>query len=475
MEDEALRELPVAVLGLGIEGLDLGRFLLARGARVTAFDTRPREAVVAAAAALESLGATVRLGPLPVEAADAFAALYVSQSILLHRDPFVARMRMLGRPIRSMISEFLRRWPGPVAGISGSSGKTTTTSLVAAGFATAGVPHIVGGNIGAPLLGQLDSARPDRWAVLEISHTQLQLTGHSPHLAAVTNVTPNHLDQFSWNEYVDLKRSLIRYQTAEDIAVLNATSPAAAALAMDTRARAVWFNADVSEHDSFFVAGTGRGAADLVARSGTANTAFMRTGEIPLRGVHNVENVLAAAAICVSAGIPIEAFGEAVRQFTPVPHRLEFVASLGGAAYYNDSIATSPERTLAGIHAFGEPLVLLLGGREKRLPLDELAAAVHERARAVFCFGEAGALLAAAIEGCTSPGRRATVHSVPTMPDAVEAAVAVAQTGDIVLLSPACTSFDAYPNFERRGEEFRRIVLARAAQAEQKEGASSQR
>jgi UDP-N-acetylmuramoylalanine--D-glutamate ligase len=460
-DDVELRGQPVAVLGLGIEGRDLGRFLLARGARVVAFDTRDRGAILSGASELESLGAEVRLGPIDPDAADRFSALYVSQSVLLHRDPFVLRMRALGRPVRSMLSEFLRRWHGPIAGITGSSGKTTVTSLAAAAFARAGIPHILGGNIGAPLLTQLEAGSSDRWAVLEISHTQLQLTTRSPRVAAVTNVTPNHLDQFSWDDYVALKRNLVRYQSTGDVAVLNATNPRGAALAADTPARKVWFNADVVGGDSFFVDGHER----LVARLGAHVTPFLETGEIGLRGSHNRENVLAAAAVCVSAGVSLEAFSDAAKAFKPVAHRLEYVATIDGAAYYNDSIATSPERTLAGMRSFHEPLVLLLGGREKRLPLEELAVTAQQRARAVICFGEAGPLLADAMDAVEAPRQaRTAVVRVESMPQAVEAAMHAARPGDVVLLSPACTSFDAYPNFEQRGEEFRRLVIAKAGE-----------
>ncbi len=466
--DDALRGEPVAVLGLGIEGRDLGRFLLRRGARVVVFDTRNREAVLAGASELEALGAEIRLGPISADDADRFGALYLSQSVLLHREPFVLRMRALGRPVRSMIGEFLQRWQGPVAGITGSSGKTTVTSLVAAAFAEAEIPHIVGGNIGAPLLQQLDAGDTDRWAVLEISHTQLQLTGLSPRVAAVTNITPNHLDQFSWEQYVDLKRNLLRYQAAADIAVLNATNRCGAALAADTPARKVWFNADMPDEDSYFVDDNER----LVARIGVDAVPFLDTSAIGLRGSHNRENVLAAAAVSVSAGVPLGAFAAAAKSFKPVAHRLEYVATIDGAAYYNDSIATSPERTLAGMRSFHEPLVLLLGGREKRLPLEELAGMAHGRAHTIICFGEAGTLLADAMDTFERPGGpRAAVLKEKTLSQAVDAAIRTARPGDVVLLSPACTSFDAYPNFERRGEEFRRLVLTRV----EKESATSQR
>jgi len=466
MNDDWLQDRRVAVLGLGIEGRDLSHFLAARGARLVAFDTRSRDAVAAGAAELEALGAEVRLGPIPEDAADGCDAIYVSQSVLLHREPLVLRARAAGKPVRSRQTEFFERWPGPIAAITGSSGKTTTTSLVQAGFAAAGVPHIVGGNIGGSLLGQLDAAAPNCWAVLEVSHTQLQLYERGPDIACVTNVTPNHLDQFSWDEYVDLKRNLVRHQSRGDIAVLNATNPDAARLAFDTPAKKVWFNADVPGEDSCFVSDE-----QLVLRTADATTAFVTLGEVPLRGRHNVENVLAAAAVTASARIPPTIFGDAVRSFKPVPHRLEYVANVDGAAWYNDSIATSPERTLAGLRSFEEPLVLLLGGREKNLPLDELAEEVHQRARAVICFGEAAGLLAGAIERQEASGApRAQVRRVKTLDEAVSMARSRSQPGDVVLLSPACTSFDAYPNFERRGEEFRRLVLNEA----RKVGAPSQ-
>lgn len=466
-DERPLRGSQVALLGLGIEGRDLGRFLVREGARVTAFDTRARAAVAEAAAELEALGVELRLGPISADEAERFDALFASQSVLLHSDPFALRMRALGRPVSSMLREFLRRWPGPVLGVSGSSGKTTTTALVAASFAAAGTPHIVGGNIGAGLLAQLDAGGTDtsvssagRWAVLEISHTQLQLCERGPDVAVLTNVTPNHLDQFDWDGYVDLKRTLVRHQARDAVAVLNATNPIGAAMAADTAARVAWFNADVAGYESFFV----EGAALVRRRLDGAATAFLRLDEIPLRGAHNVENVLAAAAGACAAGIDLPTIAAAVRGFTPVAHRLEPAGTVDGVHYVNDSIATSPERTLAGIRAFAEPLVLLLGGREKRLPLAELAAAAHARARAIVCFGEAGPLLAEAMEREVPPGgARAQIVRVETLGQAVAAARDAARPGDVVLLSPACTSFDAYPNFERRGEEFRRLVAALAA------------
>lgn len=453
-DDRPVRGKTAAVLGLGIEGRDLARFLAVRGARVTIFDSRAPAAMAAAIAAMESLGVQVRLEPAPLGEADRFDLLYVSQSVLIHRDPFVQAMRMAGKPISSMLREFVHRWPGPVAAITGSSGKTTTTSLVAAGFVRAGKPHIVGGNIGSPLLVQLEQPDRSSWAILEISHTQLQLLDRAPAVAAVTNVTPNHLDQFSWDEYVALKRRLVAGQRHDAVAVLNATDPVGALLQADTAARPVWFNAEISGTDSYFSDGN-----DLIARRCERRMAFLTTAEVPLRGSHNLENVLAAAAVTGAAGIDVAVFAEAVRRFAAVPHRLEFVGVLDGAAYYNDSIATSPERTLAGMRSFAEPLVLLLGGRDKSLPLEGLVAAANRQARAVVLFGEAADIFGAAFAaGSTRDEQHTQVVIAGSLEQAVTAAHAVARAGDAVLLSPAGTSFDAYPNFERRGEEFRRLI-----------------
>lgn len=477
-EDRELAGLPVAVLGAGIEGRDLAAFLAARGARVTVFDTRPREAIAGAVAALEALGAAVRLGPIEAAQADGFARLYLSQSVLLHREPFVRRMRELGRPISSMLREFLRRWLGPVCGITGSSGKTTTTSLVAAAFAAAGKPHILGGNIGAGLLAQLPAGTAETWAVLEISHTQLQLLERGPDVAAITNVTPNHLDQFEWEEYVALKRRLVQNQPPHGCAILNAGDTVSLSFRNEIAGRRVWFNAPVPDEDCFYLHELNEPDGEaLVARRGGAETAFLRRGEIALRGAHNVENVLCAAATATACGIDLETVAGAVRRFRPVAHRLELVGSVDGVTYVNDSIATSPERTLAGMRSFEEPLILLLGGREKKLPLAELVREANARARAVILFGEAAPLLEAAFEEHSDEGPHAAVVLTATLPEAVVAAHARALPGDVVLLSPACTSFDAYPNFERRGEEFRRLAgeLAATATAATKDGAPSPR
>ena len=438
--------------GLGIEGLDLTRYFAAHGAAVTVSDRRAADAARDRIASLgDAKGAipiTFRLGAN--DAADVAGAdlVCVSQGVPLS-NPAVAAALERGIPVTSMTRLFLEGYPGPVVGITGSSGKTTTTSLVDAIFTAAKQDHVLGGNIGLGLMQLLDESQADRWAVIEVSHTQLVLTDRSPHVAALLRVTPNHLDQFTWDEYVALKAKVFEFQTPDDIVVFNADDPVSRDLMPRARARCFQFSVETDPGtDGAFL----RDGCIHWRRNGVTRPA-VSVSDIPLRGFHNVANVTSATAIAAACGLEPEAVAAAVRDFKAPEHRLELVGSHRGVAYYNDSIATSPERTVAGLRAFEEPVVLLLGGRDKHLPLEEMVELVSQRCRAVVCFGESGPLLADAVEPTG-----VTLNRVATLADAVQAAAKRSQPGDVVLLSPACTSFDAYENFEQRGADFRRLV-----------------
>lgn len=445
----------VTVIGLGIEGVDVASYAAGHGASVTIFDSKSPDALTERLAELEGLPITYVLGrPQRIEDIAASDLVFVSQSVPL-TIPALAEARERGIDLTSMTRYFLDQCPGPTVGITGSSGKTTTTALVAAIMSRDGRPYRVGGNIGAGLLGLLDGIDERTWTVLEISHTQLQMTDRSPHIAAILNITPNHLDQFSWDDYVALKQHLVRYQTPDDYVVLNLDDPIAAESATLTPAHLSHFTlGDEIPGDGAFVQD---GA--VFVRAASVETMVLPVSEIPLRGEHNVANVLAAAAIATAAGVAPESIAAAVRAFVAVPHRLEDVGEVGGVRFVNDSIATTPERTLAGIRSFDEPLVLLLGGRDKDLPKDELAQEAVQRCAGIVFFGADGALLEAAVQANVGfAPEPPQMLRVTTLAEAVAAARAMASPGDVVLLSPACTSFDAYPNFEKRGEEFRRLV-----------------
>jgi len=452
LDDLDFADKRVTVVGLGIEGVDLARYLAGQGALVTVSDSKPPEKLGDRIREIADLPVRLWLGgndPAVIADSD---AVFVSQSVPLDL-PLLAEARSRGLPLISMVGLFMDLCPGPIAAVTGSSGKSTTTALVGEMFQADERPVFVGGNIGVALLDHLGSVRAYTWSVLEVSHTQLQLVDRSPHVAAVLNITPNHLDRFSWDEYRRLKANLIRFQTGDDFAVLGFDDPEARALQPLVKGRLLWFSLGSSAPgDSVYVSdGWAR------ARYGRLRQPLFPVDSLRLRGRHNQANALAAAAIALAAGVAPEAIACAVESFRGVPHRLELAGEVDGARYYNDSIATTPERTLAGLRSFEEPIVLLLGGRDKQLPLAELAREAWRRCRAVILFGESAAKLEQALRAAGSP-RRGQLQRTSGLAEAVAAARAAARPGDVVLLAPACTSYDAYDNFERRGDHFRSLV-----------------
>ena len=354
------------VYSLGIEGRDLARWLLARGASVAMADSRTVEQLDAAGAvAPEGVERTIRGELLDPRGFDLLA---VSQSVL-RNDPNVVRARELGIPVVSQMALALRLCRGRVVGITGSSGKSTTTALVGAMAESAGIEHLVGGNLGGSLLDRIEAVPEAATVILEISHTQLQYTDRSPAIAAVTNVTPNHLDQFNWPEYVDLKRGLLRYQDAEGLAILNADDDTSRELRTDVQGRL----AEVSLAGPVPGDGAWLDGDTIVSRWGGAPETVAATGDLRMRGRHNVANAVMAVATARAMGLPPEAIADALRRFPGLPHRLQVVGRARGAIWIDDSIATSPERTVAALEAVSEPAILLLGGREKALAAGEAA------------------------------------------------------------------------------------------------------
>lgn len=446
----------VTVVGLGIEGIDLVRFLAAEGAKVTVSDRRSADELAEPLAAIEGCNATLSLGENREADVEDVAAVFVSQGVPPGL-PMLKHARAIGTPISSMTRLFFERCPAPITGVTGSSGKTTTTALLGTMLGVSGADYVVGGNIGIGLLSLLEEIEASTQVVVELSHTQLETLEVSPHVACVTNVTPNHLDAYSWSAYVALKRRIFEFQSGDDLAVFNVDDEVCAGFAAEAPARV----ATTSRRRA--VEGDGAALVDnrVVRQQGEARVPIVQRSEIALRGDHNVDNVLSAVALAAELGVSDEAMADAIRGFRGVPHRLEPIDDFAGVHYVNDSIATTPERTLAGIRSYDEPLVLLLGGRDKHLPLGELAEEAARRCRAVITFGEAGDLYASAVrEAASGP---LEVRRVDDVAAAVEAAAAVAQEGDVVLFSPGGTSFDAFPNFEARGAAFREAVARLSA------------
>lgn len=452
----------VTVVGLGLEGVDTVRYLASHGATVTVSDAKPPERLAERVREVADLPVRLSLGrndPATVADAD---AVFVSQGVPLDL-PALAEARRQGVPVWSMLALFMELCPGPIVGVTGSSGKTTTTALLGEMFRADEKPVFVGGNIGAGLLDRLAEVRAYTWVVLEISHTQLQMATRSPHVACLLNVTPNHLDQFSWDEYRDLKRNIYRFQSSEDIAVFGYDDPEARAMAEEAAGARVWFSlgGDIPGEGVYVREGAARlPGGQARYRRGRYDQPLFSLDSLALRGEHNRRNAVAAAAVAAACGVAPDAIACAVESFRGVPHRLERVATVDGVDYYNDSIATTPERTLAGMRSFQQPLVLLLGGREKNLPMEELAReCVSGACRAVVLFGEAAPKLEVALrDAAKERGADLTIIRTADLTTAVEAARGAARPGDVILLSPACTSFDSYDNFERRGEHFRELV-----------------
>ena len=453
-----LRGARVTVIGLGIEGIDLVRYLAGEGARVTVSDMRTADQLQEALLAIADCDATRSLGANRVEDVIEADAVFVSQGVPSTLPALVAA-RGRGIPLSSMLQLFLDRCPAPVAGITGSSGKTTTTSLTGAMLDASGQDYVVGGNIGVGLLSLLPEITATTRVVAEMSHSQLERVTTSPHVACVTNVTPNHLDRYSWEGYIELKRTIVRYQRPDDVAILNLDDEIARSFAGSTPARVL--------HTSRFEAIPGDGAVledgVLVRVLGGTRESVVPRAEVALRGEHNIEDLLLAMAVASQIGCSAADCAETARTFTGVLHRLEPVATVRGVLWVNDSIATTPERTLAGLRAYTESVVLLVGGRDKYLPNREMAAEAVRRCRAVVAFGESGDLYADAVRKAASEaGSDLPIRRVDTVEDAVTAAATLARQGDVVLFSPAGTSFDRYRNFEERGEVFRVSVRALA-------------
>lgn len=462
-----LAGLRATIIGLGREGTALARFLVGRGAKVIVSDLRGPEALAESIGSLKGLEIRYCLGghPPQIYAAD---VVFLSPGVPTD-SAVVAEARRRGLALSSETRLFSRLCAAPVIGITGSSGKTTTVTLVGEMLAAAGLRTLVGGNIGQPLIGCTDDIGPEDRVVMELSSFQLEgfgpavpplqafpPGGWSPLGAAILNLTPNHLDRHpSMEAYIDAKANILRYQPAEGWAVLNADDAVTAGLRGLCRGRVLEFSLVASVEAGACL----RGEELLWRPEPGREVSICALGDLRLRGRHNVANVLAACAISGAAGADARAMARVATTFAGVEHRLELVQERNRVAYYNDSIATSPERAIAALRSFSEPLVLLAGGRDKHLPWDGWTALVRERVRQVICFGEMGPMLARLLaEASAGAGDGPVVHVCATLPEAVQKAAGVAAPGDVVLLSPGGTSFDAFADYAARGRAFRAAV-----------------
>jgi UDP-N-acetylmuramoylalanine--D-glutamate ligase len=498
--------LRVTILGMARQGLAIARFFIEAGAQVTLSDLRTAEQLVTARVSLERFAdahapqaaeqPVVRfvLGGHPLSLLAQTDLLCLSGGVS-PAIPIVAAAVAAGIPLSNDGQLTLRHCPAPVLGITGSAGKTTTTTLIGLMLEAAGFTVHVGGNIGAPLLDRLAAVRPGDKVVMELSSFQLELFDRSPAIAAITNITPNHLDRHpSMSHYAAAKANILRFQEPGSACVLNAddsyTGPwlrgGRCQIAKGAGQDAVYFPLQGTRlgfslagevEAGAFLAGGARspGRASLVPdpagvlvwrRPGLPDVEVCRARDVRLRGRHNLANVLAAICVAGAAGANAAAMAQTATSFGGVEHRLEIVRQRAGVLWVNDSIATAPERTVAALRSFSEPIILLAGGRDKNLPWDECAAVIHERTRAVVLFGEAAGLIADALAryerqaAASRPVAPPQTISCADLPEAVAAAARLARPGEVALLSPGGTSFDAYEDFAARGRHFRALVEA---------------
>jgi UDP-N-acetylmuramoylalanine--D-glutamate ligase len=452
----------VLILGAARQGLALARWLSRHGANVTLNDSRPEADLAQAKGSLADVNVTFIAGGHPLELLDHCDLLCPSGGVPLTL-PIVEEAVKRGIPLSNDSQIFMEVVPCKTVGITGSAGKTTTTTLVG-NMASLSIANrksqivnrsYTGGNIGDPLINYVDEMQAEDIAVMELSSFQLDQMTISPNVAAILNITPNHLDRHGTMEaYTNAKARILKFQSEKDMAILGRDDKGAWGLKDKVKGNLLAFSLHDLDED---LNGAYLHDGLLSLRDGYAYVPLLMREKIQLRGDHNVANVLAAFTVGHAAGFKLDDMLEAAEGFHGVPHRLELVRELRGVRWYNDSIATAPERSIAAICSFTEPIVLMLGGRDKNLPWGDLAKLIHERVDHVVLFGEAGEMIQKTITGFSGVGS-VDIRRANTLKEAIPLAAEAASAGDVVLLSPGGTSFDEFKDFAERGEAFRKWV-----------------
>ena len=434
----------IVVLGLGVSNRPLVRLLLNYGCSVIGCDRTPREKLDEEVLKLEQQGCVLRVGETYL---DGLAADIVFRTPGMHPDiPALRQLRESGAQVTSEMEVFFRLCPCTILAVTGSDGKTTTTTLISEMLKAAGKTVWLGGNIGTPLLPLCKQMQETDYAVVELSSFQLMDMTHSPHVAVVTNLAPNHLDVHKdMAEYVDAKKNIFKFQNKDDVLILNA---------------------DNEITDAFAGNGTTKkfsrqGLGDIWVKNGIicrGNTEVLHTSDILLPGVHNIENYMAAIA-AVEGIVEDETVRHVAQNFGGVEHRIELVRIKDGVRFYNDSIASSPSRTIAGLLSFREKVLLIAGGYDKHIPYDVLGPYICRHVKKLFLGGATGPQIRAAVENCPDyvPGCPEMVDCAD-FTDAVYKSAQAAEAGDVVLMSPASAAFDQFKNFMERGNYFKKLI-----------------
>ena len=439
---ENLRGKSVAVLGLGVSNRPLVRLLLEFGCTVSGGDRTPREKLDEEVLELEKLGCKLYLGEEFYQNMQADVAFRTPG---MHpNSPAVAALRETGAEITSEMEAFFQVCPCDILAVTGSDGKTTTTTLISEMLKASGKKVWLGGNIGTPLLPMARQMNQEDVAVVELSSFQLMDMRHSPRVAVITNLAPNHLDVHKdMDEYVEAKKNIYRYQDKNGVLIVNADNGITAPL----------------QGNGATVTFSRQGKGDVYIQDGVIcrnGQGVLPVQDILLPGVHNIENYMAAIA-AVAGMVPDSAICQVAKTFGGVEHRIELVRVKDGVRYYNDSIASSPSRTIAGLRSFPDKVILIAGGYDKHIPYDVLGPEICAHVKKLFLGGATGPLIRQAVENCS--GEKPEIVDCGDFTSAVHAAAAAAKSGDVVLMSPASAAFDQFKNFMERGKCFKKLVM----------------
>jgi UDP-N-acetylmuramoylalanine--D-glutamate ligase len=446
-----LKNKRVLVVGLGKSGLAAARFLKERGAKVTVSDARPATLIAELPTLLDE-GFMVEAGSHGLLTFRRQDLIVVSPGVP-QSTPELMQVRAMGMHIIGEMELGAQYLQGEVVAITGSNGKTTTTSLMGEILNAAGRPTLVGGNIGKPVTEMVAESTPETWSVLEVSSFQLEtIETFKPRIAMVLNITPDHLDRHgSFEKYAAAKARITENQRAEDFLVLNAENTPTQMVAAKTKAQIFWFSAVRQIKQGAFVHGE---SIFFIEKEGAKPEPVMPVAEITLAGKHNVENVLAAVCAARLAGVSSEVIRSAVAAFKAVEHRLEFVREVAGVKYYNDSKATNVDATAKAIEAFAGGVHVILGGKDKDSDYGTLAPLLREKVKTVITIGSAAEKIERQLAGVVK------IESAETLARAVAKTQELSVAGDVVLLAPACASFDQFENYEHRGRVFKELVMA---------------
>nr|WP_300129736.1 UDP-N-acetylmuramoyl-L-alanine--D-glutamate ligase [uncultured Butyricicoccus sp.] len=447
---QQIREKRIAVIGAGVSNMPLIALLRKAGLSVTVHDRKTAEALGEQYDKLQQLGVSLVLGEQYLDALDEDI---IFRTPGLHPNhPALTAVRARGGEVTSEMELFFRVCPCKIIGITGSDGKTTTTTLTYEFLKHVGYTCHLGGNIGKPLLPEVDTMQPDDLAIVELSSFQLMEMQYSPYIAAITNLTPNHLDYHKdFDEYVQAKTSIYTHQKEGERLVLNVDDPVTRTLEIGRGHDIRTCSKVVKPENGVYL----REGVIYIADNGQ-DRVLMNAEDIRIPGAHNVSNVMMAAAI-VQGLCKDEDIVQVAKTFGGVEHRIEFVRELDGVRYYNDSIASSPTRTIAGLNSFAQKLILIAGGYDKHIPYDVLGEPICQHVKTLLLTGATAPKIRACVEQAAG-SEKPEIIDVPDLAAAVRTANAIAQPGDVVILSPASASFDCFRNFMERGERFKELV-----------------